>query len=145
MPSAHKSTTHAPSTNLVLHKSRLSTNIQKQLNSTMNTVVYKQTNKTKRHNRHQNHTSRSTQLLTIWPSYLVSFLLYLFVKLFHFSQYHTTPINHLQHTISGRSDRNRTRNLRFWRPALYQLSYTPIISHATNQQNLSRVANYVEN
>ena len=25
----------------------------------------------------------------------------------------------------GRSGRHRTRNLRFWRPALYQLSYTP--------------------
>ena len=25
----------------------------------------------------------------------------------------------------GRSDRDRTRNPRFWRPVLYQLSYTP--------------------
>ena len=28
--------------------------------------------------------------------------------------------------IFGRSGGNRTPNLRFWRPALYQLSYTPI-------------------
>ena len=29
-------------------------------------------------------------------------------------------------TYFGRSGGNRTPNLRFWRPALYQLSYTPI-------------------
>ena len=27
---------------------------------------------------------------------------------------------------SSRGDRIRTRDLRFWRPTLYQLSYTPI-------------------
>ena len=26
---------------------------------------------------------------------------------------------------NGRGDRIRTRDLRFWRPSLYQLSYTP--------------------
>ena len=28
---------------------------------------------------------------------------------------------------SGRSGRTRTRDLRFWRPLLYQLSYAPIL------------------
>jgi len=28
----------------------------------------------------------------------------------------------------GRAGRNRTRNLRFWRPLLYQLSYDPMSS-----------------
>ncbi len=29
----------------------------------------------------------------------------------------------------GRSGGNRTPNLRFWRPALYQLSYTPMVAY----------------
>lgn len=28
--------------------------------------------------------------------------------------------------MPGRGDRDRTCNLRFWRPPLYQLSYTPL-------------------
>ena len=30
--------------------------------------------------------------------------------------------------LNGRSDRTRTYNPRFWRPVLYQLSYTPTVS-----------------
>jgi hypothetical protein len=28
---------------------------------------------------------------------------------------------------TGRGDRDRTCDIRFWRPALYQLSYTPVV------------------
>ena len=35
---------------------------------------------------------------------------------------------------SGRGSKNRTHNLRFWRPLLYQLSYTPIIYFLTSSK-----------
>ena len=34
-------------------------------------------------------------------------------------------LNRLGVGCNGRSDRHRTCNLRFWRPTLYRLSYTP--------------------
>ena len=38
--------------------------------------------------------------------------------------------------LSGRSGRHRTRNLRFWRPALYQLSYTPSLTIAADDYSI---------
>ena len=38
------------------------------------------------------------------------------------------PLQPLEyHSVYGRGSKNRTHNLRFWRPLLYQLSYTPVI------------------
>ena len=38
------------------------------------------------------------------------------------------PLQPLEyHSVYGRGSKNRTHNLRFWRPLLYQLSYTPMI------------------
>ena len=35
----------------------------------------------------------------------------------------------------GRGDKNRTRDTRFWRPLLYQLSYSPKVPKSSIQQN----------
>ena len=37
---------------------------------------------------------------------------------------------------NGRSDRTRTYNPRFWRPVLYQLSYTPKVSPTLEYRDL---------
>ena len=37
---------------------------------------------------------------------------------------------------NGRSDRTRTYNPRFWRPVLYQLSYTPKVSSSLEYRDL---------
>ena len=37
----------------------------------------------------------------------------------------------MQRLGAGRSGRARTRDLRFWRPLLYQLSYTPVPTSAS--------------
>ena len=45
--------------------------------------------------------------------------------------------------VLGRGDRTRTYNQRFWRPLLYQLSYTPIEPLYYNK-SLSRVLHFFD-
>jgi len=40
----------------------------------------------------------------------------------------TKIVDQITSSISGRGSRTRTCDTRFWRPVLYQLSYTPLIS-----------------
>src|SRR5579884_716189 len=40
----------------------------------------------------------------------------------------------------GRGGKIRTRDLRFWRPPLYQLSYTPIVTYAVSFSSYFRVS-----
>ncbi len=45
---------------------------------------------------------------------------------------------HSNRTEPGRAGRNRTRNLRFWRPLLYQLSYDPMSTFRRRRFTASR-------
>ena len=51
----------------------------------------------------------------------------LVVAIIHFFllSWHLSPLEPKFKCASGRGSRVRTRDLRFWRPPLYQLSYTP--------------------
>src|SRR5687767_109344 len=70
---------------------------------------------------------RSPHLVTPGPRDLLHLRAHFAQELLHpLEELHRTSLRRPGRGCPGRGDRTRTCNLRFWRPLLYHLSYSPI-------------------